>query len=199
MSWWNCIITAEECIRASKQLKNGRSVGPDGLQAEHLRRASDEFFVYVAALCTGMLKRGCVPDKLRKTIIVPIVKDQAGSRNEADNYIGIAISSTLGKMIEKIVANKFQWLWHTAIQQFGFKTAHGCDMYGLVVKETVCHYLENGNECMFGCCLDLSKAYDRVSHPKLFMKLLDRGAHVYLVVLLRNGTNCRRWLFDGTQ
>ena len=123
---------------------------------------------------------------MRETIIVPIVKDQAGNHNEADNYRGIAISSTLGKMIETIVANKFQWLWHTTNQQFGFKAAHGCDMCGFVVKETVCHYLENGDECMFGCCLDLSKAYDRVSHPKLSMKLLDQGALVYLVVLLRN-------------
>ena len=131
MSWWNCVVTAEDCFRASKQLKNGRSVGPDELQAEHLRSATDEFFVYAAALCTGILKHDCVPDKLRETLIVPIVKDQAGNRNDVDNYRGIAISSTLKKMIEKIVANKFQRLWRTSNQQFGFKAAHGCDMQSI--------------------------------------------------------------------
>ena len=59
-------------------------------------------------------------------------------------------------------------------------------MADLVVKESVNHYLENGNDLLFGCFLDLSKAYDRVSHPKLFNKLLERRAPPVMVRFLRN-------------
>ena len=43
-----------------------------------------------------------------------------------------------------------------------------------------------GNRELFGCSLDLSKAYDRVSQYRLFTKLLDAGCPVYFVKFLRH-------------
>ena len=44
---------------------------------------------------------------------------------------------------------------------------------------------------MFGCALDLSKAYDRVSQYKLFSKLLDAGCPAYMVKCGMTGRACR--------
>ena len=84
------------------------------------------------------------------------------------------ISSVLGKLLEKIIMVKYQRIWHTNKQQFGFKAGHGYDMSTFVVQESINYFLENGNETVFGCFLDLSKAYGRVNHALLFMKLLER-------------------------
>lgn len=65
---------------------------------------------------------------------------------------------------------------YSASQQFGFKAYHGCDMATFVVKESINYFLDNGNDFVFGSFLDLSKAYDRVCHPKVFLKLLEHEA-----------------------
>ena len=54
-----------------------------------------------------------------------------------------------------------------------------------VLKESVQYYLEKGNLEMFGCALDLSKAYDRVSQYKLLSKLLDAGCPAHMVKFLQ--------------
>ena len=146
------------------QLKNNKASDLDGIQVEHSKNGSVNLYRHIAGLFTGLVKHGCIPRNFRETAIIPILKDQAGHRNNPDNYRGIAISSVLGKLLEKIIMAKYQRIWHTNKQQFGFKAGHGCDMSMFVVQESINYFLENGNEIVFGCFLDLSKAYDRVSH-----------------------------------
>ena len=67
---------------------------------------------------------------------------------------------------------KFTQFWVSNQQQFGFKRGHGCDICTCVVKEAAKRFLENGHDVVFGCCLDLSMAYDILSHPLLITKLL---------------------------
>ena len=47
-------------------------------------------------------------------------------------------------------------------------------------------YISRGNNEVYVCALDLSKAYDKVSFYHLFNKLLDRGAPAYFVKFLAN-------------
>ena len=55
-----------------------------------------------------------------------------------------------------------------------------------MVQESINYFLENGNEIVFGCFLDLSKVYDRVNHALLFMKLMERHTPTFIVKFLRN-------------
>ena len=55
-----------------------------------------------------------------------------------------------------------------------------------MLRETIEYYLSNGNREVHVCALDLSKAYDRVSHYRLFAKLFRRGVSVYFVKFLDN-------------
>ena len=81
---------------------------------------------------------------------------------------------------------KYQRIWHTNKQQFGFKAGHGCDMSTFVVQESINYLLENENKIVFGCFLDLSKVYDRVNHALLLMKLMERHTPTFIVKFLRN-------------
>ena len=157
-----------------------------GIQAEHFRNGSLNFYRHTDGLFTGLVKHGGIPRNFRETAIILILKDQTGDRNSPDNYRGIAISSVLGKLLEKFIMAKYQRFWHTSKQQFGFKAGHGCGMSTFVVQESINYFLENGNEIVFGCFLDLSKAYDRVNHALLFMKLVERHIPTFIVKFLRN-------------
>ena len=92
----------------------------------------------------------------------------------------------LGKLLEKIILAKYQRIWHTSKQQFSFKAGRGCGMSTFVVQESINYFLENGNETVFGCYLDLSKAYDRVNHALLFMKLMEQHTPTFIVKFVRN-------------
>ena len=69
-------------------------------------------------------------------------------------------------------------------QQFGFKKGHSCGDCSFVIKEIINYYISNGNSSVHVCALDLSKAFDRVSYYRLFSKLLEVDAPLYLVKLL---------------
>ena len=59
-------------------------------------------------------------------------------------------------------------------------------MSTFVVQKCTNYFLENGNEIVFRCFLDLSKVYDRGNHALLFMKLMERHTPTFIVKFLRN-------------
>ena len=83
-------------------------------------------------------------------------------------------------------------LWKSCEFQFGFKKGIGCAECSHVVQEAIDYYLSNGTNSMLACALDLSKAYDRVSHYGLFCKLIKRGIPVAVVKLIEG------WYTDQT-
>ena len=45
-------------------------------------------------------------------------------------------------------------------------------------------HFTNGNSTVYLCALDISKAFDRVNHYALFIKLMNRNVHVALMNIL---------------
>ncbi len=54
-------------------------------------------------------------------------------------------------------------------------------IYAYIRKWLVVSVYNRHNSTVFMCFLDASKAFDRINHTKLFMKLQDRGVpHIWL-------------------
>lgn len=58
--------------------------------------------------------------------------------------------------------------------QFGFKPKYGSDMCISVLKEILDFYNKR-NSTVFVGSIDASKAFNRINHEKLFLKLQYRG------------------------
>ena len=58
--------------------------------------------------------------------------------------------------------------------QFGFQSESSTSMCTWLAIETISYYNRNKTN-VYGCFMDLSKAFDKVQHSKLFIKLLDNG------------------------
>ena len=96
----------------------------------------------------------------------------------------IAVSNSASKLFEKVIFSRLADFLVTSDRQFGFKQNHSTDMCIFALKETVSYY-RSLNTPVFACFMDIKSAFDRVSHGKLFQKLLYRGAPYYIVAILK--------------
>jgi hypothetical protein len=177
------IIRPNEVQRAVAKLVDNKSCGLDGITAEGLKYANMSIVPLLAMCFTGFFVHGFLPEDMLSVVIVPVIKDKAGKINSRDNYRPIALASIMSKLIERILLKRAEDTFMTVDNQFGFKPKHGTDMCIYALKE-VLHTYNALNSTVFLSFLDASKAFDRVSHGKLFRKLEQRGVSSYIIRLL---------------
>ena len=96
------------------------------------------------------------------------------------DFRGIAISSNLSKVFEYCILDRYEYFFKSDDNQFGFKKKVGCNHAIYTVRNIVNRFLDGGSTVNL-CALDLSKAFDKVNHNALFIKLMKR--HVPIVLL----------------
>ncbi len=119
-----------------------------------------------------MISYGFVPKDLLLSTLIPIPKKK--SLNSSDNYRAIALSSILGKLLDKILLVKCQETFTTSMYQYGFKKSHSTNHCTFVVNEVI-QYYKNHNSNVLVTLLDASRAFDRVEYVKLFRCLMAKG------------------------
>ena len=72
---------------------------------------------------------------------------------------------------------------HTSCHQFGFKTGSGTADALFTFKRTVDYFVERSSN-VFTCFVDSSKAFDRVVHHGLYLKLMKRGIPLSFLLIL---------------
>ena len=78
---------------------------------------------------------------------------------------------------------KYSPLFGTDSLQFGFRNGVGCSDALFTVKSVVNHFIKNGCTITIAA-LDISKAFDRISHYALFSKLMQRNFLKRLISIL---------------
>ena len=139
----------------------------------------------LASLFNLMLRHSFVPSQFQSGHIIPLVKDQHGNKADIGNYRGITISPIISKVFEHVLKIIFQEHLMTSQHQFGFKrnssTVHALHC----LRETVNHYVNNSSR-VFCAFLDASKAFDRLVHAGLFLKLMKRNVPLLFLNIIIN-------------
>ena len=177
------IVSVEEIQKAIVSLDNNKSCGADNIYAEHLKYASTRVLTLLSLCMTGFLVHGALPDSMLSVILVPVIKSKTGRISSKDNYRPIALASVVSKVLEIVLMLRLEACLVTSVNRFGFKRKHGTDMCIYALKETILKY-RCLNASMFLCFLDASKAFDRINHAKLFLKLVNRGVPGYIVRIM---------------
>jgi len=99
----NFIITARDVAAAVSSLSAGKGDGNKGLCSDYLLNACDDLFVHLAMLLTSSLCHGYAPDDMLLSCIIPIPKGKSCNISDSANYRGIALSSIVGKILDKII------------------------------------------------------------------------------------------------
>ena len=81
-------------------------------------------FVMIAKFTTSMLHHGYAAPNLRLSTIIPIVKNKQASMIDSSNYRGVALSSSIAKLMDIIIIRSHGKVLKASDVQFGFKLNH---------------------------------------------------------------------------
>ena len=169
-------IDTDDIIKKVEKLKDGSAPGPDKFGPRILKNLKDELALPLCILFKKSLTRGEVPDDWKCGNITPVFKK--GSRSCASNYRPISLTSVICKLLESLLLDGITS--HLASQsllklsQHGFMQHRSCLTNLLEFLEKVTSLLDEGhNVDVF--YLDFSKAFDRVPHECLLLKLKSHG------------------------
>jgi len=157
-------------------LKNTKTKGIDNIEVQFLKLHSKYLIEPIKYLINNSFNTMTFPDVLKRTIIIPIFK--GGNQNEICNYRPIAITSALSKIIENAFLKRLEnYLEMKNIinpQQFGFRKKIGTEeAIAAVIKEIYTNI--NDNKKTAATTIDISKAFDCVSHEILLKKIKNLG------------------------
>ena len=87
-------------------LKRGKSPGPDGLLAEHIRHGGSILIPWLTGVFNRILAVEEIPSCMKLGQIVPVYKRKGKDPASASSYRGITISSVFSKLFEVIILRR---------------------------------------------------------------------------------------------
>jgi len=178
-------IDIDLCRQCVGKMKLNKSPGFDNVSTEHLLYGGDELCVHLCLLFNTMLQHCYVPERFGYGLIVLLLKDKHGDQSRSDMYRGITLSPTIAKLFEYILMELYGDQLLSDTLQFGFKKHSGCCHALFTFKETTKYFIKNGSKvyCAF---VDASKAFDKVLHNGLFIKLIKKNVSPRFIHILKN-------------
>ena len=140
------------------------------------------------------LQEGIVPVEWKEANIIPLFKK--GSRNKSVNYRPVSLTSVICKLLETIIRDHMMdfLVKHKLINtsQHGFLKARSCLTNLLCFFEEITKWVDDGSPVDV-IYLDFQKAFDKVPHQRLILKLKSHGMGNSIINWIE------QWLTDRRQ
>ena len=177
-------INEELVWKALKMMKSSKRDAQFDLQSDCFTNGPPELVYHLTKLLKLFIIHGTVPNILLLCTLIPLVKDNLGDITSSANYRAIASGSLVLKLLDIVILLLEGDKLGCDVLQFGFQAEASTTMCTWTVSSVIDHYLNNGRS-VYGCAMDLSKAFDMVEWKELFNTLIVRGVQrVFLRVLL---------------
>ena len=166
------VIQDEDVIQAIKDINPSSAPGPDEIPTIFYKDYAQELVLPIKRIWRKSLDNGEMPEGVAISIIIPIYKE--GLKGEPSNYRPVALTNHLTKIFERILRKAI--VKHLEANdlmnetQFGFRTGRSTISQLARYYDSIMTMLENGNR-VDSIYLDFAKAFDKVDHNILIMKL----------------------------
>jgi len=171
------IFSEGDVAESLSKLREDKAAGPeDDLSPRLLLRIKDQISYPLFLLFRKSLDEGTVPTDWELFNVSPIFTK--GSRNLAENYRPVSLTSVICKLFESIMRDTMVRHLEEKLlignSQHGFRKGRSCLSNLLSILDKVTGSVDSGNsiDVIF---LDFAKAFDKVPHKRLTMKLESHG------------------------
>ncbi|CAI9636447.1 unnamed protein product [Alternaria burnsii] len=180
----NQFVTEKEVLDTIQDLSDRKAPGSDQISNELLKACSKELAPILADLFTDMFKQ-CVHLKDFKHAITTLLLKPGKHPALPKSYRPVALLSCLGKVFEKLIANRFRYLAEThnllPTLQFGAPGRDTTKALQAIIGPVYTGWCTKRKTTILS--LDITGAFDRVNRAKLLQILVDKGIPNWLVRL----------------
>ena len=169
-------ITVDTINRIIGDLKPKTSTGVDNISNKLLKFVKNVISEPLSIIINQMLKLGIFPDSLKISKVVPLYKKD--DQTNLSNYRPISLLPSISKIFEKVLLEQLTTyldnnnLIHN--HQYGFRKRHSTEYAALHIVDYL-NYEMDRKRTPTNIYLDLSKAFDSLSHTILITKLKHYG------------------------
>ena len=192
----------KDIIDAIKDIKLDSASGPDGIPAVLLKSCAEQFCKPLRLIWEESMSQGVVPSFYKNAHVTPLYKK--GDRAAAVNYRPVSLTSHVIKLYERIVRKVMvKYIEENNIlsdKQHGFRSGRSCLTQMLGHFDEIMLGLRNGVDTD-SIYLDYAKAFDKVDHNLLLLKLQKYGFSERIVNWIRSFLTDRKQcvVLDGHQ
>ena len=169
-------ITLNGVVSLLQKLKPFKACGPDQIPNRILKEVAREIAPALLLLYQSSFRQAKLPDEWKHAYVTPIFKE--GDRSTASNYRPVSLTCVCCKMLEHIMYSSIMAHLdcHKILSEFqhGFRKQRSCETQLLLTIHDFTSSLEAGDQ-LDAVVLDFLKAFDRVPHKRLCMKLEHYG------------------------
>ena len=177
----------QELNNALDQLKSNKSPGPDQISGEMIKHLGNKGRNICLQLF-NLIWHTSVPSVWKKSIIIPILKPNKSAEN-IQNYRPISLTSTLAKLMEKMICTRLNWFLENqnilTPAQAGFRQYQSTTQQTIKLSQEIKDSLDK-EETVLAVFVDFKSAYDSVWRTKLLDKMHKIGIN----------NNMLRWFYN---
>ena len=178
----DCKITKSMVLATLQKLKANKSPGPDEIHPKLLIETAEQISYPLQTIFATSLRTHTVPTDWKNGRISAIHKK--GNRKLASNYRPISLTCILCKCMESIIRShivqhmKLNKLFSS--KQYGFISGRSTVMQLLNVMDIWTKALDDDQQIDI-IYMDFQKAFDKVPHQRILIKLHSYGIHPELI------------------
>ena len=169
-------VTVNGVEKLLNNLNPHKASGPDQISTRFMKSMSSIVAPALTIIYQASLDQGQVPDDWRSAYVTPLFKK--GDKAKASNYRPVSLTSVCCKVVEHIihsqVINHLEANNILSDEQHGFRKHRSCESQLINTINDLAKGLDNKQQ-IDAVTLDFSKAFDKVPHHRLAMKLHHYG------------------------
>ena len=186
----NCFLFPTNKIEIEKMISNLKvkdSKGYDGISNRILKKIYVGIIDALVIIFNKSLQEGIFPNNMKLSVVKPLYKGK--DRTEIVNYRPICLLPVISKILEKIVNIRIvKFLIKNNVLyegQYGFRSNRSTTDAILDFTGNILDSINKG-QYVLGLFLDMSKAFDSISHVTLYRKLEFYGIRGSVLLWFRS-------------